>query len=80
MKDVFPVWVRKLFFFLLAAKVVLIMLEDLLRRVSQTEFVIASLVVSGVAYVLLRSRSNSARKARSTSAGERTPVLPRSGR
>ena len=74
----------KIFRFLLKAIVVLFVVElvlslvdQVLRRTSTFDLVVASVLVSSTAYFIRERRKPRHQRPRSTSSGERTPLMPR---
>lgn len=80
MRDLFLSLVKKLLLTLFVLQLARVILCEILRRVTQTEVVIAIVIISSLAYLVRKRRGDSTRKPRSTSTGERTPVMPRSNR
>ena len=80
MKDPIQQWFLKIAKVLFLTVLALSLIGDVLRSVTTMQLVVTSAVISLVAYLIRQRRLGPARRPRSTSTGERTPVMPRSDR
>jgi hypothetical protein len=77
MRDLFPSWIVKIFMALVITEVALSVAANLLRRVTTGELLITIGLLSTSAYFIRERRRPRDKKPRTTSSGERTPVMPR---
>jgi hypothetical protein len=77
MKDPIQQWLLKLMKVLCVTAVTLSLISEVLRNVTTTQLVVTGAVVSFIAYFIRKARRGPDRRSRSASAGERTPVMPR---
>ncbi len=80
MRDKIQHWLLKVMMVLFVAEVLLSWVAQVFSSISTIHLVLVILVVSGVAYVVRSHRNPRQIRPRSTSTGERTPMMPRSGR
>jgi hypothetical protein len=77
MRELFQSWMKRVFLIPFISTVTLSVVADLLRHVSTSELWIGAGVISTAAYFIRERRRPHNTKPRSTSNGERSPVMPR---
>lgn len=77
MKDKIQHWLLKAMMVVFVVELVLSWIAQLFRNVNTFHLVLAAALVSCVAYFIRERRRPRQPKPRSTSSGERTPVMPR---
>ena len=80
MKDKIQHWLVRALMLFFGVELVLASIAHLLRNVDSFHLAVAVLIVSGVAYFVRIHRKPRQIRPRSTSTGERTPMMPRSDR